>query len=319
MYKRLQVLVTGATGFVGRAVVQSLKKHENIDVSLALRAKSEFQGCTTYFVEDFNGRTDWTNILSGQNVIIHTAARSHIMKDECSDPLLEYRRVNVYGTLNLARQAATLGIKRFIFISSIKVNGETTKRGYAFSEADYPQPEGAYAISKFEAEQGLWDIQCKTGMEVVIIRPPLVYGPGVKGNFANIIYMIKKGVPLPLGAIHNKRSLVARDNLVDLLVTCIEHPAAANQVFLAGDGQDLSTTELLRKIGRAVGKPARLVPVPEKLLWLGARLAGKEDIAQRLLGSLQVDISKARSILGWTPPVTLEEGLRRCFWEASAH
>jgi nucleoside-diphosphate-sugar epimerase len=264
-------------------------------------------------VQGLDANTNWLATLTNQQVVIHAAARAHIMKDEVSDPLTEYRCVNVDGTLNLARQAAAMGVKRFIFISSIKVNGELTHPGKAFTEEDLAAPEDAYGISKWEAEQGLWQIQRETGMEVVIIRPPLVFGPGVKGNFASMIRLVEKGLPLPLGAIDNQRSLVALDNLVDLIITCIDHPAAANQVFLAGDGEDLSTTELLRGVARAMGKPARLIPVPPSLLMLGATVLGKKAVAQRLLGSLQVDISKARRLLGWQPPVSVEEGLRRCF------
>jgi nucleoside-diphosphate-sugar epimerase len=219
--------------------------------------------------------------------------------------------VNVAGTLNLAAQASEAGVERFVFLSSIGVNGNANTS--AFSETDLPRPEGDYAQSKLEAEQGLWDIQRRTGMEIVILRPPLVYGPDAPGNFNSLVRWVQKGVPLPLGAINNKRSLVALDNLVDLIITCIDHPAAANQVFLAGDGQDVSTTELLRGVGQAMGKPARLIPVPAGMLTFGAGLLGKKAVAQRLLGSLQVDISKARNLLGWEPPLSVEEGLRRCF------
>jgi nucleoside-diphosphate-sugar epimerase len=235
------------------------------------------------------------------------------MKEYQADPLAEFRRVNVDGTLNLARQAVVAGVKRFIYISSIKVNGEQTSIAQQFAAADTPAPEDAFGISKWEAEQGLQQLATETDMDIVIIRPGLVYGPGAKGNFSSLVRLVEKGLPLPLGAIRNKRSLVALDNLVDLIITCIDHPAAANQVFLAGDGQDLSTTELLRGVAQAMGKPSRLVPVPTSLLMLGATLLGKKAVAQRLLGSLQVDISKARDLLGWEPPITVEEGLRRCF------
>lgn len=235
------------------------------------------------------------------------------MDDPSADPLTEFRRVNVEGTLNLARQAAAAGVQRFIFISSIKVNGEETAPGDAFTASDVPAPQDPYGLSKFEAEEGLRSLAQQTGMEVVIIRPPLVYGPSVKGNFASMIKLVQKGLPLPLGAIHNKRSLVGIDNLVDLIIRCIDHPAAANQTFLASDGVDLSTTELLRSVVKAMGKPSRLVPVPASLLQTGAGLLGKKAMAQRLLGSLQVDISKTREVLGWEPPYTVEEGLRRCF------
>jgi len=244
-------------------------------------------------------------------VVIHAAARAHIMKEDLADPVVEYRQVNVDGTVNLARQAAEAGVRRFIFISSIGVNGNINIK--PFTEDDTPKPADPYAQSKLEAEQGLWEIQHETGMELVVIRPPLVYGPNAPGNFGSLTRWIDKGVPLPLGAIQNQRSLVALDNLVDLITTCIDHPAAANQVFLAGDGQDLSTTELLRSVARAAGKPSRLIPIPSSLLMLAATLLGKKAVAQRLLGSLQVDISKARDLLEWEPPISVEEGLRRCF------
>ena len=239
------------------------------------------------------------------------------MDDRSVHPLAEFRKSNVEGTLNLARQAASAGLRRFIFISSIKVNGESTSAGRYFCPFDAPAPEDPYGISKMEAERGLMQLASETGMEVVIIRPPLVYGPGVKGNFASLIKLMGKGLPLPLGAINNKRSLVGIDNLVDLIIRCIDHPAAANQVFLAGDGEDLSTTELLRGLAEAMGRAARLIPVPAALLSLGATLLGKRAVAQRLLGSLQVDISKTRQLLGWEPPVSVKEGLRRCVRDSS--
>ena len=262
---------------------------------------------------ELNAITDWTAVLGGQDVLIHAATRAHVMKDETEDPLAEYRKVNVDGTLNLARQAAEAGVRRFIFVSSIKVNGEQTAEGRPFNAESTPAPEDAYGISKMEAEKALQALAEETGMEVVIIRPPLVYGPGVKGNFATMIKLLKKGFPLPLGAIHNKRSLVALDNLVDLIITCIDHAEAVNQVFLAGDGEDLSTSELLRGIGKAMGQPARLIPVPRGMLMFAAGILGKKAVAQRVLGSLQVDISKARYLLGWEPPLSVEHGLRRCF------
>ena len=226
-------------------------------------------------IQDLDADTDWSTALANQQVVIHTAARAHIMKDEVADPLAEYRRVNVDGTLNLARQAAGAGVKRFIFISSIKVNGEQTPLGQPFTADDTPAPEDAYGISKFEAEQGLLQLAAETGMEIVIVRPPLVYGQGVKGNFANMIKMMEKGLPLPLGAINNQRSLVAVDNLVDLIITCIDHPAATNQVFLAGDGDDISTTDLLRGVAKAIGKPSHLIPVPSSVLMFAATFLGK--------------------------------------------
>jgi len=254
---------------------------------------------------------DWTLALAGVEVIIHTAARVHVMKDKAINPLIEFRTTNVTGTLTLARQAAQVGVKRFIFISSIKVNGEGTLLGCPYTADDAPAPVDPYGISKMEAEQGLKALAAETGMEVVIIRPVLVYGPGVKANFRSMMHWLNKGVLLPLGAINNRRSLVAINNLVDLIVTCIDHPAAANQIFLVSDGEDLSTTELLGRMAKALGKPARLLPVPSFLLRAGAALIRKNNIAQRLCGSLQVDIEKTRSLLGWNPPVSVDEALKR--------
>jgi nucleoside-diphosphate-sugar epimerase len=233
------------------------------------------------------------------------------MADSAADPLAEFRRVNVDGTLNLARQAAASGVARFVFVSSVKVNGEATVPGRSFTERDAPAPQDPYGQSKHEAEQGLRQLAADTGMEVVIIRPPLVYGPSVKANFAALMRAVQCGWPLPLGAVHNQRSLVALDNLVDLIVTCLDHPAAANQTFLASDGQDLSTAELVRGMARAARVPSRLWPVPVWALQVAAGALGKGAVVQRLCGNLQVDISKARSLLGWVPPVTVAEGLRR--------
>lgn len=261
-------------------------------------------------VGDLSANTDWDLALSGVNMVIHTAARVHVMHDSANDPLTEFRKVNVEGTLNLARQAAAANVKRFIFISSIKVNGESTVLGKPFTADAQPNPEDPYGISKWETEVGLRRLAEQSAMEVVIIRPSLVYGPGVKGNFLSMMRWANSGVPLPLGSIHNKRSFVALDNLVDLVVTCIEHPAAANQTFLAGDGEDLSTTELLQRIGKALGKPARLIPFPASILIFVASLLRKKDVVQRLCGFLQVDISKTRELLGWEPPISVDEGLR---------
>ena len=224
---------------------------------------------------------------------------------------LRFRKVNTSGTLNLARQAIESGVKRFIYLSSIKVNGEATLRGSQFTPDDIFVPTDPYALSKYEAEQGLLKLATESQMEVVIIRPPLVYGPGVKANFLSMMKWLHKGIPLPFGSIHNKRSLVALDNLVDLILICIEHPAAANQVFLVSDGEDLSTTELLSRVDIALGKKPRLLPVNQQLLEFGLKLVGKKDLAQRLCSSLQIDISKAKKLLNWTPPVSVEKGLHK--------
>lgn len=308
------VLLTGATGFVGREMARQFTKIEHHTLVAAVRRPCSVVNCErVHVIGDLGDSVDWTDALAGTRVIIHAAARAHIMLDDSVDPLAEFRMVNVGGTLNLARQAVSAGVRRFIFVSSIKVNGEGTALGLPYRADDLPAPQDFYGISKLEAEQGLLQLAADTGMEVVIVRPPLVYGPGVKGNFASMAKLMEKGLPLPLGAVYNKRSLVGIDNLVDLIIRCIDHPAAANQVFLAGDGEDLSTTELLRGVASAMGKPARLIPVPAGLLQLGATLLGKKAMAQRLLGSLQVDISKACEVLDWKPPYTVEEGLRRCF------
>ncbi len=244
--------------------------------------------------------------------VIHLAARVHVLGDKSSAPLEEFRRVNVAGTANLARQAAAAGVRRFVFLSSIKVNGESTEVGLPFTADDTPVPRDPYGASKYEAEQMLQQIAAETRMEVVIIRPPLVYGPGVKANFESMMRWLARGVPLPLAAVtQNRRSLVALDNLVDLIMTCLSHPASANQTFLVSDGEDLSTAELLKRMGAAMGYPARLFYLPPALLKLGAQVVNKPGIYQRLCGSLQLDIAKTRRILGWRPPVSVDECLRR--------
>lgn len=308
----MHVFLTGATGFIGNALLPLLLcKHK---VTAAARHEvSAAEGLRCYPIADIDSATDWTPALRGMDVVVHAAARAHVMRDSHANPLAVYRKVNVDGTLNLASQAAAAGVRRFIFISSIKVNGEQTLPGRPFRATDTPAPEDAYGISKWEAEQALMQVAAETGMEIVIIRPPLVYGPGVKGNLASMIRLLEKGIPLPLGAIHNQRSLVGLDNLVDLITRCLDHPAAANQMFLAGDGVDLSTSELLRALADAMGRPARLLPVPASLLCLGASLLGKRAVAQRVLGSLQVDITHTRETLDWTPPCSVSQGLRHCF------
>ena len=233
------------------------------------------------------------------------------MNENAVDALAEFRKVNVEGTLRLAQCAAESGVKRFIFISSIKVNGESTLPGQPFKADDHPNPQDPYGVSKYEAEEALKRLGHDTGMEVVIIRPSLVYGPGVKANFLSMLSWLNKGFPLPLGSIRNQRSLVAIENLVSLIVTCIDHPSAANQTFLASDGEDLSTTQILRCLSKALGKPARLWPLPEVLLNLVASALGKQAVAQRICGSLQVDISKNRELLGWTPPINMDKAMRQ--------
>lgn len=310
----MKVLVTGATGFVGGALVRRLvADHACKGVVAAVRRKVDPwpEEVRQTLVDDLLPTTYWGLALQGVDVVVHCAARVHVMQDDATEPLQAYREVNVTGTLNLARQAVQAGVGRFVFVSSIKVNGESTQHGRPFTADDLPSPLDPYGVSKLEAEQGLREIESQTGMEVVIVRPPLVYGPGVKANFAAIMRLVARGIPMPLGAIHNSRSMVALSNLVDLLVTCIKHPAAAGQTFLVSDGQDLSTTELLRRTANAMGKKALLLPVPASILELGASLLGKRAVAQRLCGSLQVDIEKTRRLLGWSPPLTLDQGLKQ--------
>jgi nucleoside-diphosphate-sugar epimerase len=307
----MKVLVTGANGFVGREVLQRLNVMSGLQAVGSVRRAAGLTGTTVVEVGDLTAQTDWSLTLAGADAVVHLAARVHVMQEIEIDPLTAFRAVNVEGTLNLARQAAAAGVKRFVFVSSVKVNGEDTPPGRAFTESEAPNPQDAYGQSKHEAEQGLRQLSADTGMEMVIIRPPLVYGPGVKANFAALMRVVQRGWPLPLGAVYNQRSLVALDNLVDFIVICITHPQAANQTFLVSDGQDLSTTELVRGMAQAAGVPARLLPVPVWALQAGASLLGKGDAVQRLCGNLQVDISKARSLLGWVPPLSVEEGLRR--------
>ena len=301
-----KILVTGANGFLGQALCPELRARD-FTVRGAMRSAARHDEIS---VGDIGPNTAWGTALSGVAVIVHTAARVHVMNDDVNDPLYQYRQVNGEGTLNLARQAVTAGVKRFVFISSIKVNGESTLPNRSFTADDTPHPEDTYAISKWEAETGLMQLAGETGMDVVIIRPPLVYGPGVKANFRRLMRWVNRGIPLPLAAIDNRRSLVALDNLVDLIITCIEHPAAANQTFLVSDGQDLSTSELLRGIGNGLGKPARLFSIPSGLLLIVASLLGEKTRVQRLTSNLQVDISRARELLGWEPPVSVDAGLR---------
>jgi nucleoside-diphosphate-sugar epimerase len=303
----MRVLITGGHGFVGHALFERLRAEGRDPLKVSRQALRPGE----LAVGEIGLTTDWSKVFLNCAVVIHLAARVHVMHDTEADPLTAFRAVNVDGTLNLARQAAAAGVKRFVFISSVKVNGESTSPGRVFTEADAPNPQDAYGQSKHEAEQGLRQLGADTGMEVVIIRPPLVYGPGVKANFAALMRAVQRGWPLPLGAVHNQRSLVALDNLVDFIVTCITHPQAANQTFLVSDGQDMSTTELVRGMTQVAGVPARLLPVPVWALQKGASLLGKGDAIQRLCGNLQVDISKARSLLGWVPPVSVDEGLRR--------
>jgi nucleoside-diphosphate-sugar epimerase len=310
---RLNILITGANGFIGCALRERLQAEQRLQVRAAVRRSTNLapkDGIEVTETGDLAAATDWRDAVRDIDVIVHLAGRAHVMQDTAVDPLAEYRKVNVDGTLNLAKQALQAGIKRFIFISTIKVNGEQTPLGHPFHAEDSPSPADPYGISKREAEDGLRELCRRSGMDFVIIRPPLVYGPGVKGNFLTLLRWLDKGLPLPLASVRNKRSLVAVDNLVDLIVTCIDHPSAANQTFLASDGEDLSTPDLLKRTAAAIGKKAYLLGVPVGLLHLAARCAGKTAAIQKLCGSLQLDIGKTRERLGWQPPVDMDQALQ---------
>ena len=309
----MKILVTGATGFVGGAVVRRIVADNEHEVVAAVRstdpALEKLAKCVN--VGDLNADTLWQEALIGVDVVIHVAARVHVMQETAYEALGEFRKTNVLGTLTLARQAASAGVKRFIFISSIKVNGETTEIDKPFTADDIPSPQDAYGISKMEAEKGLLEIAQQTGMEVVIIRPPLVYGAGAKGNFSMLLKLVKLGIPLPFGSLNNKRSLVGIDNLVDLITVCTKHDGAENQIFLVSDDDDLSTAQLIQKIGQSLGKPAMLIPFPQFLLKFLLKIIGKAEIAQRICGSLQVDISKTEKLLNWQSPISVIDGLRK--------
>lgn len=302
----MTLLITGASGFVGRAVVNSLTLR-GLEFTQAVRRPIP----GGVMVGDIGPSTSWSQALKACTAVIHLAARVHVMNDKSSDPLAEFRRVNVEGTDALARQAAAAGVRRFIFVSSVKVNGEITLPGQAFAADDSPNPRDPYAISKLEAELRLREIAALTGMEVAIIRPPLVYGPGVKANFNSMMHWLSLGVPLPLASVNmNRRSLVSVDNLVDLILLCLRHPAAADQTFLVSDGEDLSTAQLLNRAAKAMDRSARLFPMPPAFLKLFLTLLNRPRIYQRLCDSLQLDITKTRTLLGWTPPISVDDGLR---------
>ncbi len=289
------------------------RDHSFHDVIAPVRRRLESvpAGVRQLLLGDLSSTTDWSSALRGVKTVVHCAARVHMMSDDAQYSLEAYRDVNVLATINLARQAARAGVRRFIFISSIKVNGEATKPGQLFKADDVPAPVDPYGMSKLEAEQGLRKLETQTSMEVVIVRPPLVYGFGVKANFAAMIRLVSRGIPLPFGAIYNSRSMVALENLVDLLIICLRHPGASGQTFLVSDGEDLSTTELFRRTADALEKKLFLLAVPVCVLKWGATLLGKRAVAQRLCGSLQVDIEKTRELLSWSPTVSVNEGLKQ--------
>lgn len=306
------ILVTGGSGFVGAALIKRLS-YDGFKIRACVRDHNhKFSGdVESIHIQSINGSTSWDSAFKGVEVVVHCAARVHVMDDLVPDQLNAYRQVNVEGSLNLALKAALAGVRRFLYISSIKVNGESTHLNHPFTADDVPEPLDPYGVSKLEAEQGLRELEMNTGMEVVIVRPPLVYGPGVKANFASMMSWVARGIPLPFGAIYNVRSFVALDNLVDMLVTCLKHPAAAGQTFLVSDNEDVSTTELLRRTAKAMDKKAILLPIPAVALVYGAAILQRHYVAQRICGSLQVDIKKTCRLLDWTPPLTLDQGLKK--------
>lgn len=306
------ILITGANGFVGRAVCARLLL-EGWQVRGVIRSTKQVDsllvGIEIIKIGSIGTDTDWSDALTGVDAVVHLAARVHVMNDNVAEPLAAFRQVNVAGTERLARIAATNGVKRFVFLSTVKVNGEETEN-HQFTERDTPNPHDDYSTSKWEAEQALHNISDATGLEIVILRLPLVYGQGVKANFLRLLDMVNKNIPLPLSMVNNKRSMIYIGNLVDVIIKCIEHPKAANETFLVSDGQDISTPELIRMIARVMGKKARLFLCPAPLLKMIGKIAGKSDEIERLTGSLQIDSAKIRRELSWTPPFTMEQGLK---------
>lgn len=309
----MRVLVTGATGFVGRALLQRLSRVQGVTPIAGVRRVDALSpddlACEQLSLGDLVQELVAPELLQGIDVLVHAAARVHVMNERDAEPLAAFRRMNVAASIRLAEAAARAGVKRFIFISSIKVNGEENLPGQRYTAEDTPLPVDPYGISKHEAEQGLREVCERTGMEWVVVRPPLVYGPGVRANFQRLMQSLQRGLPLPLGALHNRRSLVALDNLVDLLVTCLDHPLAANEIFMVSDGDDLSVCILAERLAWLLGSRSWLLPIP--VSWLRGSLAtiGRGGVAQRLCGELCVDMDKTCALLSWQPPITVEEGL----------
>lgn len=307
----MNVLITGANGFVGRALALSFAADPAMTVRVAVRAPSRPFPATVEVHDNLDMEyADWSTALQDIDVVIHCAALVHVKADDTNHSIAQFRKINVDGTLRLAQQAADAGVRRFVYLSSIKVNGHSTDHREPFSANDIPAPTDPYGMSKMEAEIGLLELGKKTDLDVVIIRPPLVYGPGVKANFLSLMRVVNWSIPLPFGRIDNKRSFVAIDNLVDFIRTCCAHPAARNQIFLVSDGQDLSTSELITLIGQALRKKTFLLSLPPTAIYRAARFFGKMDMAERLLGSLQVDITKNKHLLNWEPKISIEFAIK---------
>jgi UDP-N-acetyl-alpha-D-quinovosamine dehydrogenase len=308
----MKVLVVGASGFVGGQLVRRLAA-DGIPLRAAVHRNRGDLPAAIDIAEnvDLEGSFDWTPAIAGCDAVAHLGARVHVMRESSANALEAYRRVNVGGTLSLAHQAAAAGVRRFVFLSSVKVCGEFTALNAPFVETATPRPQDPYGLSKLEAELGLLELGRSSGMQIVILRPPLIYGPGVRANFLSMMRWLRRGVPLPLGSIENRRSMIGVGNMVDLICTCLRHPAAAGEVFMASDGEDLSTPELLKRLAAVLDTKARLLPIPTGLLVGVAALAGQRALAQRLCLSLCVDSRKARKTLDWQPPFSVDEELQR--------
>lgn len=291
----MKIFITGSNGFVGKTLVPYLKKHNH-----------EVVAATRDLYGDFSNQENWEKFLQNVDVIIHLAARVHIMNDHSINPDLEFQKMNVEGTLRLALAAKSVGVKRFIFLSSIKVNGEATTRA-PFKAQDVPKPEDAYGRSKYNAEIELMKLHIPGVFEVVIIRPPLIYGPGVKANFQNLMNVVSRDIPLPFALVNNKRSLVSVLNLSDFILTCCLHPKASGEIFLVKDQFDYSLKSMIEEIAKSMNKTPHLLPVPISLMKLGLKILGRESLADRLLGNLQLDISKNKELLNWEPSYSFQD------------
>lgn len=299
----MDIIVTGASGFIGRHLCAALAKSGAPFLPVSREGANG--------VGDLSAETDWSGVLRPGATVLHLAGRAHVLDRGSAAETTEFRRINVGGTTSLAEQAAIAGVKRLVLVSSIRVLGFHTNGRRPFDPTDQPAPQEAYAVSKWEAEQAVWQVARETGLEVCVIRPPLVYGAGARGNFARLVRLVRHGLPLPLGAVHNRRSMIAVDNLVDLILLSARHPAAAGQTFLAGDGESLSSPELIRRLAAAMGKRGILLPVPVGLLRAAGGVLGKSAEVDRLVGSLEVDIAHTRETLQWSPLISVQEGLRR--------
>lgn len=306
------ILITGINGFIGGTLcTKMLGKERQVHGTLRSLKKTTVlpDEVDVVQIESISPDTNWSTALNGVDTVVHLAARVHVMKEPDPDPIVAFRLINVAGTEHLAKMSAKAGVRRFVFLSSVGVNGDSTGNR-PFTEEDDPNPHNYYSLSKSEAEKILKEIAAESGMEVVIIRAPLVYGPSNPGNFLRLLNLVGKGLPLPLASVNNRRSLIYLGNLVDAIITCVEHPKAAGQTYIVSDGEDVSTPELIRRVAEALGKPARLFPFPPSLMRFAGKFIGKSEAVERLLGSLVVDSSKITRELGWTPPYTMKQGLK---------